>query len=149
MNIIHADRRNLEELVALHKLLRPNELKGIEPFIWCEKSWIEANLGHMYLAENEGAMLGAICVKPSVSGFFIETLVVGLKHQGAGVGRLLIEYAKKLIRNERTNRLAVCSFAVYGKKRFYENCGFTYVREVCYEDQTGNKHPYHCFLMEL
>jgi GNAT superfamily N-acetyltransferase len=148
MRIISADTKHLKKIIELHQLLYVDELKSIQPFPWSLGSWVETNLQNIYIAEDND-ILGAVCVRCSILGFVIETLMVDFRYQGLGIGRSLVEHAKMLVYRAGGKRLGVCSFTVYGKKRFYENCGFTYVREAHYEDQTGKKHPYHCLIMEL
>lgn len=143
MKIISAEQQHLETLVALHALLYPDVLHSIRHFQWSERWWIEANLKNIYVATEKGNVLGEVCVLPSGAGFRIETLAVAPEHQGFGVGRSLVDYAKMVARAKGSKTLAVCSFAVYDKRTFYEACGFVHMREC------GNQYPYHHMVMAL
>lgn len=81
-----------------------------------------------YVAESRGEITGFI----SLMGNYVGALFVSEKHQGKGIGKALVEFARKLRGN-----LYVDVYKDNARAReFYKKCGFTEKREKL-QEETG------------
>ena len=69
--------------------------------------------------------MGYITLRRNIFSLFIDSIIVGRKHQRRGIGRALIEKARAHTRNEglRVLRTDTASFMDYAIS-FYLACGF-------------------------
>lgn len=146
MNIVKAEKTHLSVLFNLNQILYPDPLHHIRPFPWADRSWIEQNLKHFFVAIDDfGRIAGAVCVKIDwFDSSHLVTLAVFPEYQKMGIGRALVEFAKKHARAKKKTKMTLGSYVAYNKREFYEKCGFRLVGEGFTETENGEKVPYYC-----
>jgi ribosomal protein S18 acetylase RimI-like enzyme len=146
IKIIPAKPRHLKQIRELNKLLYLPELEEIKPFIWSEIAWIENSLEKFFVAEMEGAVVGAFSLDAGHDSEAMElvSIAVSTEHQGKGIGKKLISFAKNFAIMCGANKLTLATFDSYKKVEFYKSQGF---REkgvfYYYAQKFGNKFLYH------
>ena len=79
------------------------------------------NYGTVYSAWDEDKLVGLICaMDDGVMNAYIHYLLVDPEHQGMGIGRTLVDMAKR----KYADYLRVLVIAYDEELHFYKNCGF-------------------------
>ena len=116
------------------------------------EDWVleEIAAGNQFVLQNGSGVLGALCLYQAMEGMpkneaYIESLAISPDKQHKGMGRMLVEFAKRKSREEGKSILTVESFCIYEVQDFYIKCGFTL------EPELGEYFGYKCyeFSMEL
>jgi len=139
-----AKKSDTQQIVALNEQFH----LAIGEFVWDKPSWVvkEISKGNFFVIEKEGAILGAECLKSQARTLFIETIAVKKELHNQGIGRALIEHAKKKAKQLKKNTLTVESFFSYGLRGFYEKCGF---KPDSPHVGHYNERPYYKFVMQV
>lgn len=143
MNIRKAKMLDYPSVLRIAQIL----FLDIRGFYWHTGKFISDQIrqGNYFVAEENGNIIGILCVKDSYDYLLIETLAVLKENQSFGIGRKLVEFAKNLACRKNKKYLTVCSFYEYGVKDFYLRIGFSLLRL----PGTMSGHKYHCFWMKI
>lgn len=113
------------------------------PHLPIEKWYDESHGGRFLVARDEDDTLLGLCrllpVKPETpNGVQIRQVVVAPGNQGRGIGRLLMQRAEEICREE-----GVAELFLWSRKpayRFYEGLDYTYTSEPWTSELTGLQH---------
>jgi GNAT superfamily N-acetyltransferase len=86
-------------------------------------SEIEAR--HVWLAETNGKVVGVLVQYETEEGFYIDTVAVDPRHQGTGVGRLLLQFAEQEALRLGYDSIYLCTNARMTENQiFYPRIGY-------------------------
>ncbi len=117
-----------DDITTLRDLILDAENFG-DPFLNSEMLNIRrdsiSDFGRVFIATLKGEVVGYITLRRNIFSLFIDSIIVGWKHQRRGIGRALIEKARAHARNEglqilRTDTASFMDYAI----SFYMACGF-------------------------
>ena len=159
MKVVRASEKDVEEIIKINSQFRKiferevKKEKLLVPFlVYDNKKWIleEILKKNQYVAKNgRDSIFGAMCfyaeIKGSPGETYIETLAVKESEHNKGIGRMLVEFAKRKSEKEGSHMMVVDSFSVYNAKKFYLKCGFEMERKEMF--LCGNR--YYRFFMNL
>jgi ribosomal protein S18 acetylase RimI-like enzyme len=94
--------------------------------------------GPIWVAEEDGLMVGTVSGLPEGERFYIRSMAVKPGLQGRGVGRRLLAELEKHAREAGFEKLYLYTmFVLVGARRLYEKNGFYIVRETLPEEWYG------------
>jgi N-acetylglutamate synthase-like GNAT family acetyltransferase len=143
MEIVRASAQDIEVILSLNQLLHveASEFKG-NTYDFVEQ---EVANGNYCVVKDRGKVVAAACIAPRDEGVYLETIAISEAYQRKGIGSELIEYAKKVTRDQGCDKLLVDTYCQYSADDFYAKCGFKKIPT--FAKYKGK--PYHKFLMEL
>ncbi len=148
MRIFKAITKDLDAIVELHKQF---EVVGSPDYKWMQRRWIRDNVnyGSFYVIKEKGDVFAAMCLHLDLYKLpgeaYIETLAAREDMHKQGLGKRLVEFAKRKAKKEGKTLLTVDSAFKFNVKDFYQNCGFK-LFEI--GDPEGEI-PFYKFRMEL
>ena len=150
MRVVAATSDHVEEIIEInHQFRTIFSNKGLRiPFTrYFRKDCVlkEIELGNQFVVREDSEVVGAMGLKMLDKEAYIESLAVKSDRHGRGIGKNLVDFAKRRARKERKPLLTVESFCVYGVKDFYLKCGFKIDSEL--GEYEG--HKCYCFSMGL
>lgn len=143
MNLRKAELKHKKDILEITNLLNLD----IPNFIWNTEEFVGRQIrnGEFFLAEMEGKIVGIISFRRRKNKNYIETLAITNDHQSEGVGKQLIEFAKKFTKERGLNVLRTCSFYEYKTVDFYLKQGFSLLEK----PGIYNNHKYYRFEMRI
>jgi N-acetylglutamate synthase-like GNAT family acetyltransferase len=143
MNLKKAELKDKKDILEIANLL----YLDIPNFIWNTEEFVDRQIrnGEYFLAEIEGQIVGIISFRRRENKMYIETLAITNDRQSKGMGRQLIEFAKKFTKKKGIDVLRACSFYEYKTVDFYLKRGFSLLEKPgIYEN-----HKYYRFEMRI
>jgi GNAT superfamily N-acetyltransferase len=143
MNIIKASNANVKDIVKLNGQIHVDTplFQGSSP-LWVEE---QVKHGNYFMIKDHNTVCGAVCLLEKEGQFHLETIAVEKGHQGQGLGKQFIEFAKAKAKENGFSSLFVDTYCEYNVDRFYEGCGF---RKIPTFAKYRGK-PYHRFTAEI
>jgi len=152
MRILKASKKDLEQITEIHDQFSKIRLEqGLGIANYYKTHWIEEEIenGNFYVLKKMPMVYAAMSfyleVHRAKTQAYIMTLAVREDKHKRGLGRRLVEFAKKKAKKEGKKKLIVDSLFIYDTKDFYLNCGFKIDKEL--EDMDNN--PFYRFSMRL
>jgi ribosomal protein S18 acetylase RimI-like enzyme len=140
-----------DDIITLRDLILDAENFG-GPFLNSEMLNIRrdsiSDFGRVFVATFKGEVVAYITLRRNIFSLFIDSIIVGRKHQRQGIGRALIEKARAYTRNEglqvlRTDTASFMDYAI----SFYMACGFKHCGYVEHDFGLNQKQVH--FYMDL
>ncbi len=143
MNIIKASDANVKDIVKLNSQIHVDTplFQGSSP-LWVEE---QVKHGNYFMIKDHHTLCGAVCLLEKEGQFHLETIAIEKEHQGQGLGKQVIEFAKAKAKENGFSSLFVDTYCEYNVDRFYEGCGF---RKIPTFAKYRGK-PYHRFTAEV
>ena len=143
MNLRKAELKDKKDVLEISNLL----YLDIPDFVWNTEEFVDRQIrnGEYFLAEIEGKIVGIISFRQRKNKMYIETLAITNDHQSEGVGRQLVEFAKKFTKEKGFGILRACSFYEYKTVDFYLKQGFSLLEK----PGIYNNHKYYRFEMRI
>ena len=120
-----ACRRLWEELTVWHReIFDSPEIGGTDPGRAFDEHLATVGPGNLWVAEDEGAIVGLAGLVPGVEAE-LEPVVVAVGHRGRGIGRLLAEAVVGAARERGARTIKVCPVGRNVEAvRFFHRLGF-------------------------
>ncbi len=143
MNIIKASDANVKDIVKLNSQIHVDT----PLFQGSSSLWVEEQVkhGNYFMIKDHHTLCGAVCLLEKEGQFHLETIAIEKEHQGQGLGKQVIEFAKAKAKENGFSSLFVDTYCEYNVDRFYEGCGF---RKIPTFAKYRGK-PYHRFTAEV
>ncbi len=143
MNIIKANDANVKDIVKLNSQIHVDT----PLFQGSSSLWVEEQVkhGNYFMIKDHHTLCGAVCLLEKEGQFHLETIAIEKEHQGQGLGKQVIEFAKAKAKENGFSSLFVDTYCEYNVDRFYEGCGF---RKIPTFAKYRGK-PYHRFTAEV
>lgn len=121
----------------------------IPDFRWDTEPWIAEEIvhGRYYVLRDAKGVAAALClhVLAEQTAGGVEAIAVRADLHGSGLGKILVNHARRLAQGLSLKALVVESFCAYGLEVFYTKCGF--VRDEQLQQFRG--HDYYRFEMKF
>ena len=143
MNIVKANDANVKDIVKLNSQIHVDT----PLFQGSSSLWVEEQVkhGNYFMVKDHDTVCGAVCLLEKEGQFHLETIAIEKDHQGKGLGKQFIEFAKTKAKENGFSSLFVDTYCEYNVDRFYEGCGF---RKIPTFAKYRGK-PYHRFTAEV
>lgn len=143
MNIIKANDANVKDIVKLNSQIHVDTplFQGSSP-LWVEE---QVKHGNYFMIKDHNTVCGAVCLLEKEGQFHLETIAIEKEHQGQGLGKQFIEFARAKAKENGFSSLYVDTYCEYNVDRFYEGCGF---RKIPTFAKYRGK-PYHRFTADV
>ncbi len=143
MNIIKASDANVKDIVKLNSQIHVDT----PLFQGSSSLWVKEQVkhGNYFMIKDHHTLCGAVCLLEKEGQFHLETIAIEKEHQGQGLGKQVIEFAKAKAKENGFSSLFVDTYCEYNVDRFYEGCGF---RKIPTFAKYRGK-PYHRFTAEV
>ena len=127
INIRLATLKDIQSIKKLADLLYIQMLD----FVWNTEEFIKKQIKRReyYVAEDSGKVIGIVSLRERNRMMYIETLAVAKNIQSSGIGKKLVEFARKFAKENNFKILRTTSFYEYGVKDFWIKQGFRLLDE--------------------
>lgn len=138
-NLRKAEQEDKENILKIIRSLHLN----MPDFIWDREDFVKKQIiqSEYFVAEIDGELAGVASFRKKRNKMYIETLAVDNKYRMRGIGSELVEFGKRLAKENDSDVLCACSFFEYEIGDFYIKRGFSLLKK----PGIYNNHKYHRF----
>ncbi len=130
MTIVQATLDDVIEITEVNKVLDIG-WRLVSKFY--SQEWVgeQVSNGRIYIKRRQEDVAGAVClsIEWGIHRCYIDSIAVRTSFQRQGIGRELVEFAKKYAQNHGCVKMWVATMLKYGVLEFYQKCGFTMADE--------------------